>query len=162
MPETSTPDGSSSIRKTSEEDRQTERYRELISKFERSPYAQLMGTRIVELSEGYVKVSMTVQESHLNFAGLLHGGVTMSLADEAFACATNTLNGLYVAVQFNMNFFATAKPGDELVAECRVIHAGRSLGVAEMTVADSSGKLIARATGTVANVRRDGVPPSSP
>ena len=132
-----------------------DKYQRLIRQFEQSPYANSMGMRIVELSDGYAKVTMTVQESHLNFAGLLHGGVTMSLADEAFACATNTLDGLYVAVQFNINLFGTAKPGQQLTAECRVVHAGRSIGISEMSVTDSSGRLIAKATGTVANVRRE-------
>ncbi len=125
---------------------------QLIGKFDASPYSRSLGIKIVELSDGYVKLTMTVQESHMNFVGLLHGGVSMSLADQAFACATNTLDGNYVAIQFSFNLFGTAKPGDELIAEGRLVHGGRSIGVCEMTVTNSSGKVIARATGTSANI----------
>ncbi len=110
--------------------------------------------KLMDLAHGYAKVAMVIRPEHRNFADRVHGGVLMSLADQAFACATNTLDGLYVAVQFNMNLFASPTDGGTVAAECRVVHAGKSIGVAEMVVTDSHDKVLARATGTVANVRR--------
>ena len=53
-----------------------------------------------------------------------------------------------IATQFNIHLISGASPGDELIAECRVVKSGRRIGVSEMTVTDQAGKLIARATGT--------------
>ena len=71
----------------------------------------------------------------------------MSLIDQAFGCCLNTLERIYVAVQLNVNFLHTPKKGETITAEGKVIHAGRSLGVAEMTVCNAEQKVIATATG---------------
>ena len=41
-----------------------------------------------------------------------------------------------------------ARAGDELIAEGRVVRSGRRVSIAEMTVTNQDGKLIAKATGT--------------
>lgn len=126
------------------------------ARFDASPYARFMGMRVLDLGPGYARVAMTLREEHLNFAGYIHGGVLMSLADQAFGCATNPVDALYVATQFNIHFLAAASVGDTLIAEARVVHAGRSSGVTEMRVQDASDRLIALATGAVMAVHRPG------
>lgn len=126
--------------------------RDLLEKFAAAPYAELLGIELLELSPGYARLSLTVRPEHLNFSRSLHGGVVMSLADQAFGCATNTSGKLYVAVQFNINIFGTAAVGETIFAEGKVVHLGRTIGVCEMVVTDSEGKLIAKASGTVAGI----------
>lgn len=127
-------------------------YSDLFTRFSATPYADLLGMKLLELSRGHSKLSMEVKPDHLNFARLLHGGVMMSLADQAFACACNTYGKMYVAVQVSTNLFATAEVGETLFAECNVVHIGKTIVVCEMTVVDSRGKLIGRATGTGAGI----------
>ncbi len=127
-------------------------YDELFEKFSATPYAELLGMRLLELSRGYAKLSMEVRPEHLNFGKLLHGGVVMSLADQAFACAGNTFGKLYVAIQFDINLFGTAEVGETIFTECNVLHIGKTIGVCEMTVTNSKGKLIAKATGNIAGI----------
>lgn len=127
-------------------------YKELFEKFAVTPYATLLGMKLLELSRGYAKLSMEVQPEHLNFGKLLHGGVIMSLADQAFACACNTYGKMYVAIEVSTNLFATAEVGETIFAECNVIHLGKTIGVCEMTVTNANGRLIARATGTAAGI----------
>jgi acyl-CoA thioesterase len=111
-----------------------------------------MGMTVEDLSRGYARVKMTVRPEYLNFENIVHGGVVSSLLDQAFGCCLNTLDYIYVAVQLNLNFMSTAPVGEVLFAEGKVVHAGRSLAVAEMTVTDSKGKLIARASGTTVSI----------
>jgi len=125
---------------------------ELRQKFDSSTFALFMGMTCDELSKGYAKIKMTVRPEFLNFENMLHGGVVSSLLDQAFGCSLNTLNQIYVAVQLNINFMSSAPVGETLIAEGKVLHAGRSLGIAEMTVTDSKGKLIARASGTTVSI----------
>jgi len=124
-------------------------YDELRQRFDASPYAVLLGMRVVALARGYARLELRVRPEFANFAGLTHGGLLMSLADHAFGCALNTLGRTYVAVQFNIHFLGTATDGELLVAEGRVVHAGRTSGLGEMEVRNGGGRLVARATGTV-------------
>jgi uncharacterized protein (TIGR00369 family) len=121
-------------------------------RFDASPFALYLGMTVSELGKGYVKITMPVRPEYLNFENMLHGGVVSSLLDQAFGCCLNTLDYIYLAVQLNVNFMATVPVGETLYAEGKVIHAGRSLGIAEMTVTDARGKLIARASGTTLSI----------
>ena len=80
----------------------------------------------------------------------------MSIADMAFAYCVNSVNRPSVAIDFNTHFAAPPKPDDELIAEGKVIKTGRRLSIAEMTVTDKDGKLIAKATGTTIKLERSG------
>jgi acyl-CoA thioesterase len=112
------------------------------------PIASFLKMKLVELTPGYARVTMKLNPGHLNFNGMVFGGIVMAIADQAFAYATNSLVSPSIATQFNIHLIAGAGVGDELTAECRVIKSGRRIGVSEMTVTNQDGKLIARATGT--------------
>ena len=125
---------------------------EMRKRFDSSPHAFNMGMKLVELSKGYAKVKMELRKEFLNWENMIHGGVIASLLDQAFGCSLNTLDYIYVAVQLNINYLSAAPVGETLYAESKVIYAGKKLGVSEMTVVDSKGKNIARATGTTVSL----------
>lgn len=121
---------------------------ELKAKEASEPIASFLKMRLVELTPGYSRVAMKLTPDHTNFNGMVFGGIVMSIADQAFAYATNSLASPSIATQFNIHLIAGARVGDELTAECRVVKSGRRIGVSEMTVTNQDGKLIAKATGT--------------
>ncbi|OGO38699.1 MAG: thioesterase [Chloroflexi bacterium RBG_16_57_8] len=121
---------------------------ELTTKEPTEPIAVFLGMRLVELTPGYSRVSMKVRPEHLNFNGMVFGGIIAAVADQAFAYATNSLVQPSIASQFNIHFINGASADDELIAECRVVKSGRRVGISEMTVTNQEGKLIAKATGT--------------
>jgi len=112
------------------------------------PIARFLKMRLVELSPGYARVAMKITPECINFNNMVFGGIVMSVADQAFAYATNSLITPSIATQFNIHLIAGAGAGDELIAECRVVKSGRRIGVSEMMVTNQDGKLIAKATGT--------------
>ena len=112
------------------------------------PIASFLKMKLIELSPGYAKVAMKLTPEYQNFNGMVFGGIVMSIADQAFAYATNSLVSPSIATQFNIYLIAGASIGDELTAECRVVKSGRRIGISEMTVTNQDGKLIAKATGT--------------
>ncbi|MFH1169447.1 MAG: PaaI family thioesterase [Chloroflexota bacterium] len=120
----------------------------LRSKAENEPIADFLNMRLLELTPGYARVAMKLAPEYQNFNGRVFGGIIMSLADQAFAFASNSVALPSAACQFNIHLIAGASVGDELTAECRVLHSGRRAGVSEVTVTNQEGKLIARATGT--------------
>ncbi len=113
----------------------------------KEPIAAFLGIRLVDLAPGYAKVSLRVLPEHQNFNGTTFGGIIMSVADQAFGYAANSIAYPSLAAQFNLYFLAAPSVGDELTAECRVLKRGRRAGVSEITVTTQEGKLIARATG---------------
>jgi acyl-CoA thioesterase len=115
---------------------------------DKEPIAAFLKIKLVELTPGYAKVTMKLGPEHLNFNGMVFGGIVMAVADQSFAYATNSLVSPSIATQFNIHLISGATAGDELTAECRVVKIGRRIGVSEMTVTNQTGKLIAKATGT--------------
>ena len=126
---------------------------ELRAKEPEEPIASFLGMRLLELSPGYAKVAMKLKPEYQNFNGMVFGGIVMSVADQAFAYATNSLVSPSIATQFNIHLIAGAEAGDELIAECRVVKSGRRIGISEITVNNQNGKLIAKATGTTVVVQ---------
>jgi acyl-CoA thioesterase len=112
------------------------------------PVAGFLKAKLVELSPGYAKVSLKVRPEHLNFNGLVFGGIIMSAIDEAFAYATNSLIQPSYASQLNVHFINAPSVGDELIAECWLLKSGHRVGISEMVVTNQDDKLIAKATGT--------------
>ncbi len=125
-----------------------DRLAELRAKFDGSPYASLLGIKVVELSEGRAVVSMLLRPEYLNWVGFVHGGALISLADQAFGCALNTLDRTYVAVHLSTGFVSAPKTDTTLTAEARVLHAGRRVGSVEIVVRGEDGKLVLEALGT--------------
>ena len=121
---------------------------ELRARAEAEPIASFLKMQLLELSPGYAKVAMKVRPEHQNFNGLTFGGIVMAVTDQAFAYTVNSVDLPSIASQFNIHFIAAAKVGDELIAEGRLVKTGKRVSIAEMTVTNQAGKLIAKATGT--------------
>jgi acyl-CoA thioesterase len=121
---------------------------EFRARVEKEPVSSFLGMQLAELSPGYARVTMKMRPEFLTFNGYIYGGIVVCAADQAFACAVNSGGRTSIATQFNIHFLAGPGPDDELTAECRVVRKGRRVDVAEMTVTNQDGKLIASATGT--------------
>lgn len=125
---------------------------EMRKKFDESQCAVFLGMSLEELSTGYAKVRLEMKKEFLNWDNMIHGGIIATVLDQAFGCACNTLENIHVAIQMNIHFLAAAPVGETLYAESRIIRAGRRVGTSEMTVLDSQGKVIAKATGATVSM----------
>lgn len=88
--------------------------------------------------------------------GIVHGGVTSTLADVAMGHgAAPHVNGVQqcVTVESKINYLAPAK-GSHLKAEANVLKKGKKIIVMEAKVFDEKGSLVAISTGTYARIRR--------
>jgi len=128
--------------------------KELKARSDTEPVASFLDTRLIDLSPGYASVKMKVKPEYRNFNGLTFGGLVMSVADQAFAYASNTLHYPSIASQFNIYFISSAAVDDELTAECRVLKSGKRAGISEITVTNQEGRLVAKATGTTIPVSK--------
>jgi acyl-CoA thioesterase len=97
-------------------------------------FCSLLGIKTVEIKDGYAKLTMTVTKQHTNAHGYTHGGVIFSLADCAFAEASNFGDRVAVAVQVSINFLRPTIEGDVLTAEALRVSDGKTFGVYSITV----------------------------
>ncbi len=111
-------------------------------------FSQWLGIKLLEIKEGYSKITMTLREEMLNGFDVIHGGVTFSFADSAFAFACNNRNNLSFALDVTISFTKAAYPGDVLVAEATEIHNGRSTGVYLISVYNQNQQTVAFFKGT--------------
>lgn len=79
--------------------------------------SQQLGMVVLEVSERRARVLMEVRPDMANGHGSAHGGYIFSLADSAFAFACNSTNERTVAQACDIVFIASAREGDQLVAD---------------------------------------------
>ncbi len=121
---------------------------EVVNKmFEQDRFSQWLGIQIVEIREGYSKIQMTIREEMENGFGIIHGGVTFSMADSAFAYACNNRNQKSVALDTSINFVKAVYVGDILTAEATELHNGRSTGLYQIAIINQKNELVAQFKG---------------
>jgi len=118
-------------------------------KLQKDPYANLLGIKLVEVKEGYAKVSVKIKKDFCNFLGYVHGGLIFSLADQAFAAASNSRGKVSVALQMNINYVKAPSVGETLFAEAKEEHLSPKIGLYRININNSQHQLIAEAQGIV-------------
>lgn len=124
-------------------------------------FSKWLGIEVLEITEGYSKIKMTIRNEMLNGFGIVHGGITFSLADSAFAFACNNRNNLSVALDTSINFIKPAHNGDVLIAEAREMHNGKSTGLYQIFITNEHDHLIALFKGTCFRTGKELVDTSS-
>ncbi len=89
---------------------------------------------MLEVKDGYAKMSMKVTKDHTNFHGVTHGGAIFALADCAFAEAVNFGEKMAVAVQVSINFLRPSAEGDTLTAEAVRVSEGKTFGLYNIAI----------------------------
>lgn len=110
-------------------------------------FSQWLGIEVLEVKEGYSKIKMTIRAEMVNGFGIIHGGVTFSLADSAFAFACNNRNQLSVALDTSINFIKPVHVGDELTAEATELHNGKSTGLYHIEIMNQKNHKVAQFKG---------------
>ncbi len=101
------------------------------------------GCVIEETGKDYAKCSMVITDDHRNAYGGVMGGAIYTLADFAFAVASNfDKEGATVSVVGQASFLSSSK-GSVLFAETELIKDGRSNCFYSVRVTDDHRKLIA-------------------
>lgn len=111
-------------------------------------FSQWLGIKVMEIKEGYSKITMTIRKEMINGLGIVHGGVAFSMADSAFAFACNNRNVLSVALDTSINFLKPVHVDDVLIAEAKELHNGKSTGLYHITISNQHNNVVAVFKGT--------------
>lgn len=115
----------------------------------RDAMARYLGIELEEMRPGYARATMQVKAELLNGAGLTHGGAIFTLADIAFAAASNAHGPLALALNVNIHFVKGSGEGEILTAVAREENLTHKTGLYRMEVKDSAGETVALAEGLV-------------
>ncbi len=105
----------------------------------------LVGCRIDAVGPGYALCSLALEEKHLNGLGSAMGGVIFTLADYAYAVASNFDRDVFVTSASNIRYIKGARSGQRITAEAREIRSGRRSCLFEVAIRDEAGELLALA-----------------
>jgi acyl-CoA thioesterase len=111
-------------------------------------FAKHNGMMLTELREGYARAEMDLQPWHLNGARTVHGGALFTLADFAFAAASNARGQVALSINSSISIFKGAKEG-KLVAEAREVSSSPKLASFEVSIRNEAGDLLATFQGMV-------------
>jgi 1,4-dihydroxy-2-naphthoyl-CoA hydrolase len=115
------------------------------------------GTRFVEVSAERAVAELAFRPDLTQLTGLFHGGVILSLADEAAtACSVASVmpDGTWdpakfpLTIQLSANLIRNTNTG-KLIAEAVPLHRGRTTMIMQTTVRDEQGRVLAVVTATL-------------
>jgi len=128
--------------------------------FKNDRFAKHSGVELLEVSPGYAKTKMEVQDRHLNGVDVVHGGAIFTLADLAFAAASNSHGTVAVAINASIWYVKAGRQGT-LYAEAREESRNPKLATYSIEVTDESGEMIAKFEGMVYR-KKDQIAPADP
>jgi acyl-CoA thioesterase len=93
------------------------------------------------------KARMEITPAHLNAAGVCQGGALFTLADLAFAAASNSAGRPTVSIQSDIRIFRAEKEGTLYAEACEVFDHKR-LSACEVRITNAAGELVATFSAT--------------
>ena len=116
--------------------------------FVKDAYAQAAGIELVDTGDGRAAVKMHIEDRHKNSHGTVHGGAIFTLADTAFALASNSHGVPAAAINAHISFVRSATSGT-LFARAEEFSINPKIATYTVTVTDDAGEKIAIFQGMV-------------
>lgn len=122
------------------------------------PFVDHCGIEEVDRVDGVTRLRLRLEPHHRNNLGIAHGGIICTLLDVALGTAARTQVGRPV-ITLDMQVAFLSPGHGTLLAEGRVVRAGRSVVFGEAEIRNEAGEIVARATGLMKPVHET---PSEP
>lgn len=123
-------------------------------------FARHAGIELGDVAPGQAKACMKIQPFHLNGAGTVHGGAMFTLADFAFAVASNSHGNLAMGINTSMSFVKAAVSGT-LYAEATELARNPRLASYSVMITDDAGEVVAIFQGMVYRKKESILPSDS-
>lgn len=89
----------------------------------------VLGLEVVEARPGLLRSRLTVARQHMAPNGFLHAASVIALLDTAagYGCRISLPEGGtgFTTIELKSNFLGTAKEGESVLCEARLVHGGR-------------------------------------
>ena len=117
--------------------------------FKNDRFADHVGIELTAVSKGRATAKMEIKEHHLNGVNIAHGGAIFSLADLAFAVASNSHKTVALSINVSISYLKASVAGNILIAEANEVSLNPKLATYEVRVTDDTNDLVAIFLGTV-------------
>ena len=107
-------------------------------------FAMDAGIHLVSCGGGEAVVEVALEPRHLNAVGTAQGGLIFTLADTAFAAATNAGEQTTVSLSTAINFLRPAGAGQTLTARAVTVSRGHNVCCIDVTVTDERDRMVAK------------------
>jgi acyl-CoA thioesterase len=133
--------------------------RKIINKmFNQDVFSQWLGIEIIDVSEGFCQLKMTVRKEMLNGFQIAHGGIAYSLADSALAFASNSHGRKSLSVETSISHTVSVEEGDSLIAVSNEISLSLKIGIYLISIKNQNEQEVALFKGTVYRTSKDWFP----
>ena len=101
-----------------------------------SPLMQWLNPILISAEAGKLEFSYVVREEMTNPLGIIHGGTTAAIIDDAIGAAVFSLgvSHVYTKVSLSVDYFSRAQTGETIIAQTNVIKKGKQIINAECEV----------------------------
>jgi uncharacterized protein (TIGR00369 family) len=107
-----------------------------------------IGMRLhIEFGPGTARTRWIVGPDHVGWSDKAHGGIIATLLDEVMAWAPSSDDSWAVTAEMSIRYRSPASPGEELVAEGRVVEQRRRIYEVRGEVRAADGRLVAEGKG---------------
>ncbi|MBK8347560.1 MAG: hotdog fold thioesterase [Saprospiraceae bacterium] len=117
--------------------------------YENDAFSKWMNLRIDDVGPGRCTVSMEIRPEMLNGFKICHGGVTFSIADSAFAFASNSHGIQAVSIETSISHIKMVHPGDIITATATEQSLSQKLAIYHVDLTNQLGEKVALFKGTV-------------
>ncbi len=114
---------------------------------EKDKLARFLGIKVIKAENGCAEAKVTLKEEHKNGLEIAHGGIIYTLADLAFAAASNSYGKRAVAIEASISYIRSVKDGI-LTAVAEEVGRTKRLGRYVVKVYDEEKRLCALFKGT--------------
>lgn len=122
-------------------------------------FARHSGIELLEVEPGRARARMKIEPYHFNGARTVHGGAIFTLADFAFAVASNSHGTMAMGINTSISYVKAAT-GGILYAEAEEQSRNHKLATYTVNINDDSGELVALFQGMVYLKKGSILPPA--
>ncbi|MCK5441091.1 MAG: PaaI family thioesterase [Maribacter sp.] len=112
-----------------------------------SPLMRWLNPSLRDVEEGKLEYSYVVREEMTNPMGIIHGGATAAIIDDAIGAAVFSLGNthIYTTINLVIDYFGRANVGETIYAKTKIVKKGKQIinGECEVWNADKS-RMIAK------------------
>ena len=123
--------------------------------YDNDAFSKWLGIELVDIQHGNCEIKLTVRKEMMNGFGIDHGGITYSLADSAFAFATNSIGHQAVSIETSISHTSKVVEGDVLTAKTTLINKTRKFAIYHVDITNQEDKRVASFKGTVYYTGKD-------
>ena len=121
-------------------------------------FSQWLGIEVLEITEGFCKLKMTVRDEMTNGFNIAHGGIAYSLADSCLAFAANADGIQAVSIETSISHTKKVANGDILTATSKEMNKSNKTALYYITITNQDNLEVAHFKGTVFRTKKEWFP----